>query len=283
MWLKKYKPTTSWRRQMTWNTFEEITRSEPYKPLTYSILKKAWRNNTWRVTIRHQGWWHKKLYRKIDFKFTDKLDVPAKVESIEYDPYRTAFIALICYNDWERRYVIAHKDMKVWDVVITSDTAKPISWNRVLISNIPVWLNVYNVELIVWQWATSVRSAWSSALIISQEWEYTQVKMPSWEIRLVHKKCYATIWVVSNTINNQIVIGKAWRSRWKGIRPTVLGKSMNAVDHPHWGWEWHSPIGMPTPKTPWWKPALWVKTRNRKYTNKWILKKWKGKGFSEAA
>ncbi|MBP8017175.1 50S ribosomal protein L2, partial [Candidatus Gracilibacteria bacterium] len=217
------------------------------------------------------------------FKITDKLDVPAKVESIEYDPYRTAFIALICYNDGERRYVIAHKDMKVGDVVITSDTAKPISGNRVLISNIPVGLNVYNVELIVGQGATSVRSAGSSALIISQEGEYTQVKMPSGEIRLVHKKCYATIGVVSNTINNQIVIGKAGRSRWKGIRPTVLGKSMNAVDHPHGGGEGHSPIGMPTPKTPWGKPALGVKTRNRKYTNKWILKKGKGKGFSEAA
>ncbi len=281
MWLKKYKPTTPWRRHMTWNTFEEITTNKPCKALMYSLKKNAWRNNTWRITVRHQWWWHKKMYRKIDFYFTDKLNIPAKVETIEYDPYRTAFISLICYNDWERRYIIAHKDMKVWDIIITSDNAKPLNGNRLLVSNIPTWFNVYNVELIVWEGASSVRSAWSTALVVSQEWEYTQIKLPSWEIRLVNKKCYASIWVVSNIHNNQISIWKAWRSRWMWKRPTVLWKSMNPVDHPHWGWEWHSPIWMKAPKTPWWKKALWIKTRKRKYTNKWILK-WR-KNKSSAA
>lgn len=277
MAIKKYNPTTPSRREMTGHTFEELTTNKPFKPLTYKIRSNAWRNNTWRITVRHQWGWHKQLYRMVDFYFTDKLNIPAKVETVEYDPYRTAYIALICYKDWERRYVLAHKDIKVWDEVITSNNAKPIPGNRLEIWNIPVWLTVYNVELIVGKGASAIRSAWSSALVLSQEWEYTQLKMPSGEIRLVHKKCFATIWVVSNTFHNQVVIGKAWRSRWMGKRPTVLWKSMNPVDHPHWGWEWHSPIGMPYPKTPWGKPALWVKTRSRKDTSRWILRTRKGK------
>lgn len=277
MAIKKYNPTTNARRQMSGYTFDELTAKKPYKPLLCNIRKSSGRNNTGSITVRHQGGWHKQLYRMVDFFFTDKLDIPAKVETVEYDPYRTAYISLICYRDWERRYILAHKDIKVWDVIVTSANAKPISWNRIEIWNVPVWLTVYNVELIVGKWASSVRSAWTSALVVSQEWEYTQLKMPSGEIRLVHKKCFATIWVVSNTDHNQVVIGKAWRSRWMGKRPTVLGKSMNPVDHPHWGWEWHSSIGMPYPKTPWGKPALWVKTRRRKDTARWILRTRKGK------
>ncbi|EKD66480.1 MAG: hypothetical protein ACD_49C00038G0014 [uncultured bacterium (gcode 4)] len=274
MALKKYNPTTPGRRQMTGYTFEELTTSKPFKALTHSLWRNhAWRNNTGRITTRHQWGGHKKSYRIIDFHYVDKLDIPAKIETIEYDPYRTSYIALVCYRDWERRYVTAHKDMKVWDEMITSKNAKLISWNRLEIWNIPVGLSIYNVEIIVWKGASSVRSAGSSATILSQEWEYTQVKMPSGEIRLVHKLCYATLGVVSNTDHNQVVIGKAGRSRWKWIRPTVLGKSMNPVDHPHGGWEWHSPIGMPYPKTPWGKPALGVKTRKRKDTNKWVLRK----------
>lgn len=277
MAIKKYNPTTPSRREMTGHTFEELTTNEPFKALTYKIRSNAGRNNTWRITVRHQGGWHKQLYRKVDFFFTDKLNIPAKVETVEYDPYRSAYIALICYKDWERRYIVAHKDIKVWDEVVTATNAKPISWNRSEVWNIPVGLTVFNVEMIVGKGASAVRSAWASATILSQEGEYTQIKMPSGEIRLVHKKCYATIWVVSNTFHNQIVIGKAWRSRWMGKRPTVLGKSMNPVDHPHWGWEWHSSIGMPYPKTPWGKPALWVKTRKRKDTSRWILRTRKGK------
>lgn len=274
MALKKYKPTTPGRRQMTGYTFEELTTSKSHKALTVSLRKKhAWRNNTGRITVRHQWGGHKQAYRIIDFHYIDKLDIPAKIETIEYDPFRTSYIALVCYRDWERRYVLAHKDMKVWDEMITAKNAKLISWNRLEIWNIPVGLSIYNVEIIVWKWASSVRSAGSSASILSQEWEYTQVKMPSGEIRLVHKLCYATLWVVSNIDHNQVVIGKAGRSRWMWKRPTVLGKSMNPVDHPHGGWEWHSPIGMPYPKTPWGKPALGVKTRKRKDTNKWVLRK----------
>ena len=277
MAIKKYNPTTNARRQMSGYTFDELTATEPHKALTIKLKTAAWRNNTWRITTRHQWGWHKKLYRLVDFYMIDKLDIPAKVETIEYDPYRTAYIALVCYKDWERRYVIAHKDMKVWDEIVASVTAKPIAGNRIEIGNIPVWLSVYNVQLIVGKHASSVRSAWSSALILSQEGEYTQVKLPSWEVRLVHKKCFANIWTVSNTDHNMVVIGKAGRSRWLGKRPTVLGKSMNPVDHPHWGWEGHSPIGMPYPKTPWGKPALGVKTRRRKDTSRWILRTRKGK------
>ncbi|EKE25982.1 MAG: hypothetical protein ACD_4C00485G0004, partial [uncultured bacterium (gcode 4)] len=261
MALKKYNPTTPSRRAMTGYTFEELTTSKPYKPLTVSLKKAAWRNNTGRITVRHQWGGHKQLLRLVDFFYSDKLDIPAKVETVEYDPNRSAYISLICYRDWERRYILAHKDIKVWDIVVTSINAKPVNWNRMQVWNIPVWLSVHNVELIVWKWASSVRSAGSRAQILSQEGEYTQIKMPSGEIRLVHKNCYATIWILSNIDHNQIVIWKAWRSRWMWKRPTVLWKSMNPVDHPHWGWEWHSPIGMPYPKTPWGKPALWVKTR----------------------
>lgn len=264
MWIKKFKPTTPWRRGMTGNTFEEITTQTPYKPLTVTLKRHAWRNSSWRLSVRHKGWGHAKKYRLVDFYQTDKKSIPAKIETIEYDPYRTAWISLVCYKDWERRYVLAHKEMKVWDWMITDDNTELKAWNRLLIWNIPVWQVIYNLELIVWQWSSSVRSAWSSAMVISQEWEYTQVKMPSWEVRLVNKKCYATLWQVSNPDNNQIVIWKAWRSRWMWIRPTVLWKSMNPVDHPHWGWEWHNPIWLKAPKTPWWRIALGYKTRSKK-------------------
>ena len=278
MWIKKFKPTTSSRRQMTWNTFEELTSSKPHKALTIKLKKNAWRNNTWRITVRHKWAWHTKKYRLVDFYQTDKKWIESVVKTIEYDPYRSSFIALIYYKDWEKRYVIAHKDMKVWDKNINLESAELKSWNRLEIWNIPSWLQIYNLELIVWQGASSIRSAGSYWTIVSQEWKYSQVKMPSWEIRIVHKKCYASLGQVSNLDHSQIVIWKAWRSRWMWKRPTVLGKSMNPVDHPHGGWEWHSPIWMKYPKTPWWKPALWYKTRSkRKTTNRWIVKTRKGK------
>lgn len=278
MWIKKFKPTTPWRRAMTGNTFEEITTNTPYKALTVNLKKHAGRNNTGTITIRHQGWGHAKKYRLVDFYFHDKNGIPAKVETIEYDPYRTAWISLICYKDGERRYVLAHKDMKVGDTIITESKAALVSGNRLELGNIPVGLSIYNLELIVGQGASSVRSAGSMAQVVSQEWEYTQVKMPSWEIRLVHKKCYATLGQVSNPDNNQIVIGKAGRTRHMWVRPTVLWKSMNPVDHPHGGWEGHAPIGMKAPKTPWWKVALGKKTRSKKkFTNRWILRTKKGK------
>lgn len=278
MGIKKFKPTTPGRRWMTVVSFEEITHTSPYKPLTIKLKKHSGRNNTWRLTVRHQGWWHAQKYRLVDFFGTDKKGIPAKVETIEYDPYRTAFISLICYRDGERRYVLAHTTMKVWDIVVVDEKAELISGNRMEVGNIPTGLKVYNLEFIVWQGAIAVRTAWATATVISQEWEYTQVKLPSGEVRLVHKKCYATLGQVSNPDHNQTVIWKAWRSRWMWKRPTVLGKSMNPVDHPHGWWEWHSPIGMKAPKTPWGMPALGYKTRSRKKTtSKWILKTRKGK------
>ena len=278
MGIKKFKPTTPGRRWMSVVTFEQITTTTPYKPLTVTLKKNSGRNNTWRITVRHQGGGHAKKYRLVDFFCTDKKGIPAKVETIEYDPYRSAFIALVCYKDWERRYVLAHTEMKVGDVVVTDEKTDLTSGNRMEIGNIPTGLNVYNVETIVGQGASTVRSAGATATIVSQEWEYTQVKLPSGEVRLVHKKCYATLGQVSNPDHNQMVIWKAWRSRWMGKRPTVLGKSMNPVDHPHGGWEGHSPIGMNAPKTPWGMPALGYKTRKRKKsTNRWILKTRKGK------
>jgi len=277
--IKKFKPTTPGRRGMTTNTYEELTTSKPYKKLTVKLQKHAGRSGaTGRLTIRHQWGGHAQRYRLVDFFYTDKKGIEAKVETIEYDPYRTAFIALICYVDGERRYVVAHVDMKVGDKIITEEKGELVSGNRMEIGNIPVGLEIYNVELIVGHGASSVRSAWSKAIIVSQEWEYTQVKMPSGEVRLVHKKCYATLGQVSNPDNNQVVIGKAGRSRWMWKRPTVRGKAMNPVDHPHGGWEGRSPIGMKAPKTPWGKIALGKKTRSRKKTtSKWILKTRKGK------
>lgn len=258
---------------MTSNTFEELTVSSPYKALTTKLKKHAGRGSNGRLTVRHQGGGHAQKYRLIDFYFHDKKGIPATVETVEYDPYRSAWISLVCYADGERRYVLAHKDIKVGDKIITEDKAKLVSGNRMLVSNIPAGLQVYNIEMIVGQGATTVRSAGSAATIVSQEGEYTQVKMPSGEIRLVNKKCFATLGQVSNVDHNMINIGKAGRSRHMGIRPTVRGKAMNPVDHPHgWG-EGRSPIGMKYPKTPWGAHALGVKTRNRKKTtNKWILK-----------
>lgn len=275
--IKKYNPTTPSRRQMTGYTFDEITTNDPYKPLTFFKKANAGRNNTGRITVRHQGAGHKKLYRLVDFSF-DKIDVPGKVETIEYDPNRTGYIALVCYRDGERRYVLAHKDMKVGDVITTSEIAKPIPGNRMKIGNIPVGIQIYNVELVVGMGASSVRSAGSYATVTSQEGDYTQVKLPSGEVRRVHKECWATVGVVSNTDHSLVVIGKAGRSRWMGRRPTVLGKSMNPVDHPHGGGEGHNPIGQKKgPKTPWGKVARGVLTRRRKDTDKWIVRTRRGK------
>ena len=278
MGIKKFKPTTPGRRWMSVNSFEEITTSTPYKSLTVKLKKNSGRNNTWRITVRHQGGGHAKKYRLVDFYCVDKKGIEARVETVEYDPYRSAFISLVCYKDWERRYILAHKDIKVWDIIVCDDKASLSNGNRMQIGNIPTWLQIFNLELIVGEGASSIRSAGSFGTIYSQEGEYTQVKMPSGEIRLVNKKCFETLGQVSNIDHNQIVIGKAGRSRWMWKRPTVLGKSMNPVDHPHWGWEWHSPIGMTAPKTPWGKPALGHKTRSRrKNSKKWILRTRKGK------
>jgi len=276
--IKKFKPTTPGRRGMSVNTYEELTTSKPHKALTTKLQKHAGRNNTWRITVRHQGSGHAKKYRLVDFYQVDKKGIPAKVETIEYDPYRSAFISLVCYRDGERRYVLAHKEMHVGDIIMTDEKTALESGNRMKLQHIPTGINVFNLELIVGQGASSIRAAGTYGTVISQEGKYTQVKMPSGEVRLVHKECYATLGQVSNPDHNQVVIGKAGRSRWMGKRPTVRGKAMNPVDHPHGGWEGGSPIGMKAPKTPWGRPALGYKTRSRKNTtSRWILKTRKGK------
>ena len=269
MAVKKYKPTSAGRRGMTGYSFEELTTDKPHKALLKPLKNKAGRNNAGRISVRHRGGGHKRRYRVIDFIYTDKMDIPATVRTIEYDPNRTAYIALVEYADNEKRYVIAHKDMKVDDVIVTSESAKPIPGNRMKVRNIPVGLQVHNIEIILGRGASTIRSAGSYATVISQEGEYTLIKFPSNEVRKVHKDCFATMGAIGNADHSQIVIGKAGRSRWKGKRPTVLGKSMNPVDHPHGGGEGHVSLGG-QPMTPWGKPALGVKTRKNKQTNRWI-------------
>lgn len=219
---------------MSVNTFAEITADKPFKKLTTNRKSSGGRNSSGRTTVRFRGGGHKRRLRMVDFKFM-KRDITSEVKTIEYDPNRSAFIALVLDTDGEHRYVLAHSEMKVGDTIVTSDDAKLTTGNRLQVGNIPTGLFVHNVELVIGKGAQAVRSAGASAQIISQEGEYTQIKLNSGEIRFVHKLCFATLGVVSNTEHNQITIGKAGRSRWLGRRPHVLGSSMNPVDHPHGG------------------------------------------------
>ena len=268
---KLYKPTTPGRRNYSVASFEELTTSKPEKTLLKKIQVNSWRNNQWRITIRHRWWGHKRMYRIIDFKRTDKKDIEWTINSIEYDPNRTSYIALVFYTDWEKRYIISPEWMKVWDKIMCSDKTEIKSWNRLMLRNVPVSYSIYNIELKIWRWGQMVKTAWSSAKLVSLDWEYAQVALPSWEVRYISKDCFATLWTISNRDHSLIKIWKAWRKRWMWRRPQVLWKSMNACDHPHWWWEWHSPIWMKAPKTPWWMPALWYKTRKKnKTSNKFI-------------
>ncbi len=219
---------------MSVNTFAELTTDKPFKKLTTNLKSTGGRNSDGRTTSRFRGAGHKRRLRIMDFKFAKK-DVTSEVKTIEYDPNRSAFIALVLDADGEHRYILAHSTMKVGDVIVTSDDAKLLPGNRLKVGNIPTGLFVHNVELVIGKGAQAVRSAGASAQIISQEGEYTQIKLNSSEVRLVHKECFATLGVVSNGDHNQITIGKAGRSRWMGRRPHVLGSSMNPVDHPHGG------------------------------------------------
>lgn len=273
MAIRKLKPTTPGRRNMSVNDFAEITKKSPEKSLIVSKNSKAGRNNLGRVTVRHRGGGHKRAYRLVDFKQNDKLGIPAKVSAIEYDPNRSAFIALVVYVDGTKRYVLAANGMNVGDEIIAKEKAKIKVGNRMHLENIPIGYEIYNIEIHKGKGGQIVRSAGNAAKLVSLEGVYAQVQLPSGEVRLVHKDCYATIGRLSNIQHNQVRIGKAGRSRWLGRRPTVLGKSMNACDHPHGGGEGHSPIGLKMPKTPWGLPALGFKTRKRKYSNKMIVKR----------
>ncbi|MBI5152226.1 50S ribosomal protein L2 [Candidatus Peregrinibacteria bacterium] len=274
MGIKIYKKTTPGRRQMSGLTYEELTIGKPYKPLVKRIKKHSGRNNYGKLTIRHQGGGVIKQYRLIDFKQLDKMNIPAKVETIEYDPNRSAFVMLVKYADGERRYHIAPEGIKVGESVITKTKAKVQTGNRMPLSHIPIGYPIYNLELTPGCGGQMIRSAGSSGKLVSIEGPMAQVQMPSAEVRMIRKECFASIGVVSNIDHSNVSFGKAGRKRRMGIRPTVRGKAMNPVDHPHGGGEGGHPIGLPGPETPWGMPALGFKTRNRKkYSTKWIIKR----------
>jgi large subunit ribosomal protein L2 len=270
--VKGFKPTSPGRRQMTVSTFEEITATEPEKSLVEPLKSNAGRNNMGRLTVRHRGGGHKRLYRKIDFK-RDKDGVPAKVATIEYDPNRSANIALLNYADGEKRYIIAPNGLKVGDNVISGPQSDIKVGNALPLENIPVGTIIHNIELKPLKGAQLVRSAGGSAQLMAKEGKYATVRMPSGEMRMIFIKCKATIGQVGNLTYENISIGKAGRTRWMGIRPTNRGVVMNPVDHPHGGGEGRSPIGRKTPMTPWGKPANGGKTRKKKNpTDKFIVK-----------
>ena len=273
MAIRLYKPTSPARRFMSVLTFEEITKKTPEKALCVTIKGKAGRNKQGKITVRHQGGGNKVKYRIIDFK-RDKLDVPAKVAGIEYDPNRSAFIALLHYADGEKRYILAPLGLKTGDVVISGVSADIKPGNSLPISAIPIGTLVHNIEIRPGRGGQLARSAGNSAQLMAKEGPYAQIRLPSGEVRKVPIGARATIGTVGNTDHENIRLGKAGRVRHMGIRPTVRGVVMNPCDHPHGGGEGKSPIGMPPPVTPWGKPALGLKTRkHKKYSNKMIVKR----------
>jgi large subunit ribosomal protein L2 len=272
--MKTYKPTTPARRGMTGIDFSQLTKKGPEKSLLMYIKRNVGRSSsTGRITTRHKGGGVKKLYRVIEFSQT-RMDSPAKVIAIEYDPNRTAFIALIEYKDGEKQYVISPQGLSVGHEIIFSEKGPLNPGNRMKLKNVPVGSTVYNVELEPGKSGKVVRSAGSSAQILAHDGEYVNLKMPSTEIRKFNRECFASIGMVSNPENRFYRIGKAGKSRHKGRRPHVRGSAMNPVDHPHGGGEGRQPIGLKHPKTPWGKPALGVKTRNnKKWSNKLIIQR----------
>ena len=273
MAIRVYKPTSSARRFMSVLTFEEITKKTPEKSLTEYLKKNAGRNKQGKITVRHQGGGNKVKYRIIDFK-RDKKDVPAKVAAIEYDPNRSAFIALLNYADGEKRYILAPLDLKVGDTVVAGETADIKPGNALPLRNIPVGTLIHNLELKPGKGGQLIRSAGAYAQLMGKEEDYAQVRMPSGEFRKLPMGAMATIGTVGNTDHSNVRIGKAGRSRHMGIRPSVRGVVMNPCDHPHGGGEGKSPVGMPAPVTPWGKPALGLKTRkHKKYSNKRFVKR----------
>ena len=268
--IKSYKPTSPGRRGMTVSTFEEVTKRAPERGLLRRLKAHAGRNARGTITVRHRGGGHKRRYRVMDFK-RDKFGVPARVAAIEYDPNRSARIALLTYADGEKRYIIAPLQLMVGDVVNSGPEAEVRVGNALPIQRIPMGTLIHNVELQAGRGGQMVRSAGTSAQLIAKEGAYAQVRLPSGEVRLVHQQCMATIGQVGNVDHSHLTIGKAGRNRWIGRRPTVRGSAMDPASHPHGGGEGRSPIGMPGPKTPWGKPALGYKTRRVKYSNKFIV------------
>ncbi len=272
MAVKKYKPTTPGQRGMTGYSFEEITKSTPERSLLIPLQRKGGRNSYGRVTVRHRGGGHRRFIRVVDFK-RDKRDIPAKVAAIEYDPNRTARLALLHYVDGEKRYIVAPLDLKVGDTVMAGATAEIRPGNNLPIANIPVGTMLHNVELREGKGGQLVRSAGTSAQLLAKEGDFAQIRLPSGEVRLVRQVCYATIGQVGNLDHGNIKLGKAGRKRHLGIRPTVRGTAMSPRDHPHGGGEGRQPTGMPGPKTPWGKPTRGYKTRKNKQTDKYIVRR----------
>ena len=275
MAIRNYKPTTPGRRKMSTLINTDITKSTPEKSLVKILKKNSGRNNSGKITVRHQGGGVKRKYRIIDFK-RNKLDIPGKVASIEYDPSRTANIALINYVDGEKRYILAPKNLKVGDQIIAGEAADIKPGNALPIMNIPVGTLVHNIELRPGKGGEIARSAGTSAQILGRETDYVLVRLSSGEQRKVLGTCMATVGEVGNEDSSLVKIGKAGRKRHMGIRPTVRGSAMNPNDHPHGGGEGRAPVGRKSPMTPWGKPALGVKTRKNKQTNKFILRRRNG-------
>ena len=277
--VRKLRPTTPGQRGMSFAEFGLLTKgAKPSKLLRSSKRRTNGRNVRGVITIRHRGGGHARNYRIMDFNRADKIGIPGKVTTIEYDPNRTAYIMLVTYKDGDKRYHLMPEGMEVGTQIMTAEKTKVKIGNRMLIENIPVGYSIYNIEMKSEKGGQMVRSAGSYAKLVSVEGDYAQIQLPSSEIRMVPKNIYATVGVVSNVDHSNVKIGKAGRTRRMGKRPQVRGKAMNPIDHPHGGGEGSNPIGLKYPKTPWGAHALGKKTRNNKRTQKWILKRRVKKG-----
>ena len=275
--LRNYRPTSPGLRQMTRPTFEEITTDQPHKPLTEKLVRRAGRNSQGKLSVRHQGSGHKRLYRVIDWK-RDKFGVPARIATIEYDPNRSARIGLLHYADGEKRYIVLPHGLKLGDRIVSGPEAEARVGNALPLSRIPLGTQVHNVELRVGRGGQIVRSAGSSAQLLAKEGDFATIRLPSGEVRRVHVQCMATVGQVSNLDHENQKLGKAGRSRHLGRRPQVRGSAMTPRDHPHGGGEGKAPTGMP-PKTPWGKPAMGLRTRAKKNSsNKMIVRRRYGRG-----
>ena len=272
MAVKKYKPTSPGMRDRTGSTFEEITKTKPERSLVIERRKRGGRNAQGRITVRHRGGGHRRKIRLVDFK-RNKRDIPARVAAIEYDPNRTARLALLSYIDGEKRYILAPVGLQVGDTVMSGSKAEIRPGNSLPISNIPTGTMIHNVELKEGRGGQLVRSAGGAAQLLAKEGDYAHVRLSSGEVRLIRQVCYATIGQVGNLDHGNIKLGKAGRKRHMGVRPTVRGSAMNPNDHPHGGGEGRSPIGMAGPKTPWGKPAQGRRTRKNKATDKFIFRR----------
>ncbi|MBN1639618.1 MAG: 50S ribosomal protein L2 [Anaerolineae bacterium] len=272
MGIRAYKPTSAGRRGMTVSDFAEITRAKPQRALRRPLNKRAGRNFRGKITVRRRGGGHKRHYRVIDFK-RDKLGVSARVEAIEYDPNRSARIALLLYADGERRYIVAPLGLTVGDTVMSGPEAEPRVGNALPIRLIPQGTTVHNIEIYPGRGGQIARSAGTAAQLLTKEGAYAQLRLPSGEIRLIRQECMATIGQVGNVEHGLVQLGKAGRNRWLGRRPRLRGSAMTPRDHPHGGGEGRSPIGMPSPKSPWGKKTLGKRTRNNKRTEKYIVRR----------